>query len=314
MPKLYIDEFVGISNRLEVLPLAFAIQKAYGHEIVLDWRELDSFKVEGTQRGKVFIRARYKALRVRNCTQEIFDSLENQKIILRSLDGPEAHLRPIYLESARKVKISAEVREGIERSFQPHRNRPIVAVHLRRGDFHMQSQSRYDVSTEWPAVPDWWYAHAMRAVLKKQPDTIFFLAGNGDPSQLKDVVQDMPFFTLKLGSNYNAYKGEGHAAVSNPVGDLFALACCENLIATPVSGYSHWAANALGPGTQSLVPIPNCTADKPEIGIVNLHGHRLPDWRESGRTGKYTQTIGPALEELKVSGLLHTDWLNEQTQ
>jgi hypothetical protein len=32
MPKLFIDEFVGISNRLETLPLAFAIRKAFGHD------------------------------------------------------------------------------------------------------------------------------------------------------------------------------------------------------------------------------------------------------------------------------------------
>jgi hypothetical protein len=314
MPKLYIDEFVGISNRLEVLPLAFAIQKAYGHEIVLDWRELDSFKVDGTQRGKVFIRARYKALRIRECTDEIFNGLANQKIILRSLNGPDQHIRPLYLESARKVKISEDVREGIENTFKPHRNRPIVAVHLRRGDFHMQSQQSYDVSTEWPAVPDWWYSHAMRTVLKKQPDTIFFLAGNGDPSKLNNVIQDMPFFTLNLQSKYNAYKGEGHAAVSNPVGDLFALACCSDLIATPVSGYSHWAANALGNPTQCIVPIPNCTSELPEIGLVSLHGHRLPDWRESGRTGKYTHKLSETLEDLKISGQLNTDWLNQQTQ
>jgi hypothetical protein len=31
--KLFIDEFVGISKRLETLPLALAIRKAYGHDI-----------------------------------------------------------------------------------------------------------------------------------------------------------------------------------------------------------------------------------------------------------------------------------------
>ncbi|MFZ2393476.1 MAG: hypothetical protein WBI05_04060 [Rhodoferax sp.] len=50
MPKLYIDEFVGVSNRFETLPLAFAIQKEYGHQIILDWHELDSFAVSGTTR------------------------------------------------------------------------------------------------------------------------------------------------------------------------------------------------------------------------------------------------------------------------
>lgn len=53
MPKLYIDDFVGVSNKLESLPMAFAIRKEYGHEIILDWPELDSFSVMDTCRGKV---------------------------------------------------------------------------------------------------------------------------------------------------------------------------------------------------------------------------------------------------------------------
>lgn len=42
VPKLFIDELVGISNRLETSPLTFALRKAYGHDIVLDWNELDT--------------------------------------------------------------------------------------------------------------------------------------------------------------------------------------------------------------------------------------------------------------------------------
>ncbi|HET7776324.1 MAG TPA: hypothetical protein VFK74_08155 [Azospira sp.] len=67
MPKLYIDEFVGVSNRLETLPLAFAIAQTYGHEIILDWHELDSFSVDHTRRGKVGLLARIGAQRVRQC-------------------------------------------------------------------------------------------------------------------------------------------------------------------------------------------------------------------------------------------------------
>jgi hypothetical protein len=33
MPKLFIDEFVGISNRLETLPFAFAIREADGRRL-----------------------------------------------------------------------------------------------------------------------------------------------------------------------------------------------------------------------------------------------------------------------------------------
>ncbi|MBP2678362.1 MAG: hypothetical protein H6Q83_2243, partial [Deltaproteobacteria bacterium] len=63
MPTVYIDDFVGVSNKLETLPMAFAIRKAFGHEIVLDWPELDSFRVEDTRRGSVRILARIGAIR-----------------------------------------------------------------------------------------------------------------------------------------------------------------------------------------------------------------------------------------------------------
>lgn len=37
MSKRYIEQFVGITNRLETLPLGFATRKQHGYEIILDW-------------------------------------------------------------------------------------------------------------------------------------------------------------------------------------------------------------------------------------------------------------------------------------
>ena len=52
-PKLYIDDFVGVTNRLETLPLAFGFKKAYGRRIILDWPELgDALKIEDTEKEK----------------------------------------------------------------------------------------------------------------------------------------------------------------------------------------------------------------------------------------------------------------------
>jgi len=68
--KLYIEEFVGITNRLETLPLAFAIRKSRGHEIVLDWRELDSFSVDDTRRGKVNVISKIGAVRHKIASEE----------------------------------------------------------------------------------------------------------------------------------------------------------------------------------------------------------------------------------------------------
>jgi len=41
-PKVYIDDYNGITAHFETLSVAFAIQKAYGHPIFLDWKEPDA--------------------------------------------------------------------------------------------------------------------------------------------------------------------------------------------------------------------------------------------------------------------------------
>lgn len=43
MPKLHMGRPIGISNRVEVLPLAGTARQACGHESTLDCRKLDSF-------------------------------------------------------------------------------------------------------------------------------------------------------------------------------------------------------------------------------------------------------------------------------
>src|SRR5687767_1963223 len=138
MPKLYIDEFVGISNRLETLPLAFAIRGAYGHDIILDWHELDSFSVKDAVRGRMSVFAKLGALRVRNCDRALFDTLGGRKIILRSLDGPAELLDPIYLEVARKVKLAPGLARDIVDTFARLRGRPLVGVHIRHGDYELE--------------------------------------------------------------------------------------------------------------------------------------------------------------------------------
>lgn len=308
MASLYIDEFVGISNRLEVLPLAFAIQRAHGHDIILDWHELDSFRVEGTRRGRVFLAARIGALRVRHCDAATFRSLAGRKIILRSLDGPEELLHPLYLETARRVRIAPALADSIRTAFARFRGRPVVAVHLRQGDYRLVSEARYDIGTEWPAVPLWWYRSAMAAVKRALPDAAFLLAGNGDPLLHAELTRDFDVFTLDVPSHY-AYKGDDHRSRVNPVADLFALACCPLLIATPVSGFSHWAANALGAPTTCIVPVPGATPDDPRMGRVDLYGERLPRWRAAGRTGSDTSPLPDTLSGIDLARRPDTDWL-----
>ncbi|ABB32568.1 hypothetical protein GeomeDRAFT_1897 [Geobacter metallireducens RCH3] len=309
MPKLYINEFVGISNRLETLPLAFAIRQAYGHDIILDWHELDSFSVEGTRRGKVRALTKLGAVRVRNCDEEMFGRLAGRKIILRSLDGPSELLDPIYLDVARKVRLNPSLATQIRSFFGRTSGRPVVGVHIRHGDFQVVDPDRYEnTATEWPAVPLWWYERAMAAIQARQKDTVFFLAGTGDPDTYTELHRNFDVATLDVVSHYD-YKGPDHDSRVNPVADLFALACCPLMLATPISGYSHWAANALGGPTDCIVPLPGATRDEPFMGVLRIYGSRLPRWRAAGRTGSDVVPIDQRLEGVDLGRGADTGWL-----
>lgn len=308
MPKLYINEFVGISNRLEALPLAFAIRQAYGHDIVLDWRELDSFSVEDTRRGKLHILAKLGALRLRDCDETAFVSLKGKKVLLRSLDGPAERLDAIYLEVARKVHLESSLVRRVKETFAAAAGRPVVGVHVRHGDFTIADQSRYQVSgVQWPAVPIWWYERAMAAVAAKQQDVCFFLASTGDPAVHTALHRNFDVVSLEIESHYG-YKGPDHGSKVNPVADLFALACCPVMLATPISGYSHWAANVLGSPTTCIVPLPDATFDEPHMGVLRLYGERLPVWSAAGRSGA-AKPLDDRLESVDLSQGAATDWL-----
>lgn len=308
MPKLYIDEFVGISNRLEALPLAFAIRQAYGHEIILDWRELDSFSVTGTRRGRVGLLARIGALRVRDCDAALFETLAGRKIILRSLDGPADRLDPIYLATAARLRLAPHLAAAVSEMFERVRGRPLIGVHIRQGDYQLADGERYAVDKEWPAVPVWWYEETMAAIVRKQPDVCFFLASTGDPAAFRALHERFDVFSLDVRSPYG-YKGADHGSSVNPVADLFALACCPVLLATPISGYSHWAANVLGAPTTCIVPRSGASREAPLAGVVRLYGQRLPRWRAAGRTGADTQPLSEAFEGIDLAREADAAWL-----
>lgn len=308
MPKLYIDEFVGISNRLETLPLAFAIRRAHGHDIVLDWRELDSFSVADTRRGRVGVLAKLGALRVRSCDRALFDTLAGRKIVLRSLDGPSELLDPIYLDAARKVQLSPKLAKDVAAAFAGFEGRPVVGIHLRQGDYVLEREDTYLVDRQWPAVPEWWYLAAMSAIQRAQPDVVFFLGSTGDPAAHAEMHAKFKVVSLELPSPYG-YKGPDHASRVNPVADLFALACCPVLLATPLSGYSHWAGNVLGPASDCIVPRPGATRADPRFARTRLYGARLPRWRASAREASLLEPLPDDLSGIDFGRPARTDWL-----
>jgi hypothetical protein len=95
----------------------------------------------------------------------------------------------------------------------------------------------------------------------------------------------------------------------NPLADLFALACCPVILATPVSGYSHWAANALGAPSDCIVPLPGAMRADPRCGLVRLYGARLPRWRATARSGADTLPLSRDLAGVDFGRSADTSWL-----
>jgi hypothetical protein len=257
----------------------------------------------------VRILARIGAIRVRSCDDKLFAELKGRKIILRSLDGPAFRLDPIYLEVAARVRLKPELAGAIRKTFSRFGDRPLVGVHLRRGDYADVSGDGYDVTTvEWPSVPLWWYEHAMAAVVRRQKNALFFFSATGAPDFHAAIRKNFDVVSLEVPNPYG-YKGGGHESLVHPVADMFALACCPVILATPLSGYSHWAANVLGGPSTCLVPIPGMTRSEPAIGILRLHGMRLPVWRAFGRQSRNTPRASGDLGEVDFSRPACTDWL-----
>jgi len=81
------------------------------------------------------------------------------------------------------------------------------------------------------------------------------------------------------------------------------------MLATPVSGYSHWAANVLGAPTTCIVPLENATVDNVLSARVDLYGRRLPVWRDAGREGSNITPLDEDLNGIDFYKRANTDWL-----
>jgi len=309
-PKVYIDDYNGIAAHFETLPVAFAIQKAYGHPVFLDWKELDAFSVEGTKRKPVRILARIGAMRLRpGFTMEEFQSLGDKKIICRAEEGPGELVDPVYLETSKRIKLHPDLVSKIKEAFSVAGDRPVVGVHIRRGDFELQDNAVYDpTTTMYPATPIWWYDEIMAALVRKHPDVMFYVAATGNLSDYQELLDKYDIVDLGITSPYK-WKGAGHQSEVHPIADLFALACCSVILATPVSGYAHWAANVLGEESKSLIPLKGATPGNPMTGVVSMYGQRMSVWRDTC-LGKDVRWIEPFSTEQTITvSPANTEWL-----
>jgi len=307
--RVWITEYVGLSTRLEALAVAFLIQQRWGHEICLDWHELDALTVDGTRRRRRGPLARLDSVKLRGYEPGSFERAGlHRNIVLRTHEGPRAELEPLYLPTARRVRLRADLVDAIRAAYAPHADRPVVGVHVRRGDFPLVSTERFDVNaTAWPAVPDWWYAHVMGAIRAAVPDVAFCVACTG---QLADYpwLEGFDAFDVPTASTYG-YKGPDHASLRHPVADLYALACCPLIVGTPCSTYTHYAADLLGePSTVLVPPSTPISRDAPDFRRLDLWGRGAHDYYAACRTGT-DQRLVPDLRALAIRRAARTDWI-----
>lgn len=308
--KLFLSDFTGLCNRLEALAFAYVIREHFGHEIVLDWPELDSFSVAGTRRGKFRPWHRLGYIKLRDCDAATFQSLGRYRnIVLRGLAGaPPSEIAHAAVRVAGDLRLKPRLADAVRALFSPAQKsgRNVVGVHLRRGDFEGANSPVYDTTRKYPAVPDWWFRWAMEQIRAERPETLFYIAGTGDPTALPWLANFDCLF-LREASPYH-YKGPTHGSAADPAAELFALACCPAILATPASSFSHWAANILGPPSQVFLPPPMTREEAPEMVQLNDRPRVFREWVDATRTAPITV---PARldDEMRWVHAPRTDWI-----
>ena len=306
--KVYIDDCLGLCNRLEALVLARAIHRSFGHEIVLGWPELDVLRVEGTSRGRPGLWGRCGAARVRSCSPELFQGLAARRnILLRGFGGPEDKMAGVYEEAASCLGLCAPFAEGVAAALRKIGPRPLVGVHLRRGDFPLVSEEVFDLhQTLLSAVPLWWHEAVMRAIVRRQPRVCFLLCHNGAADAVAQLKREFDVVEVPFRNPY--HRPAGHQSPRHPVADLFALACCPVILATPVSSFSHYAANVLGPASTCLLPPPRMNRAAPAVVRIRVHQRLLRHWVEAC-LGPDAEVLPPTLDGIDFGQTARCDWL-----
>ncbi len=309
MKRVFITEYVGLSTRLEALAMAFLISEYFGHEVCIDWHELDALNVVGARRRGRGVLGRIDSLKLRNYDTASFHSIaRHRNVVLRTHEGPRHLLDKLYLPTARRVKLRPDLIETIRETFARYAGRPLVGVHIRRGDFPLLGDEAFDVNaTEWPAVPDWWYAHVMALIRRAFPDVAFFVACTGGLDEYP-ALKGFDVFDLPTAFPYG-YKGPSHAALRHPAADLFALACCAVIVATPCSTFSHYAADMLGaPSTLLVPPATKMARAAPSFCRLDLYGRGAFDYYAACRTGQGLEAVIDA-GTLPVAHGAAVDWM-----
>ncbi|HWI10983.1 MAG TPA: hypothetical protein VNU48_06610 [Burkholderiaceae bacterium] len=313
MKRVFVTDYVGLSTRLEALALAFMISDYFGHEVCIDWNELDALHVPGANiRGRGLL-GRLDSLKLHgDASSDLHRAADHRNVNVRTHHGPRHLLEKYYLPTARRVKLRPDLIEMIRGTFARYSDRPLVGVHIRRGDFLMASDTEFDVNAlQWPAVPNWWYEHVMAQIQQAVPDVAFFVSCTGSLDQFPLLQARFEMFDMPAASpyKYTHHRKAGHLSHRHPAVDLFALGCCTTLIGTPCSTFTHYAANMLGAPTTVLIPPAHkIQADAPEYGRVELHGRGAADWYATCRTGRGQVAVSDAAT-LSIAHGAFVEWM-----
>jgi len=308
--RIYIDSPCGLCNRLEMFVVARAIQRAFGHQIFLGWVEFDDLRIEGVRYGTPGLLGRWGAVRLRDPPLPPFSELAGcKKIILRGFGGFEEEMAPIYLETASKINLRPALAEAVSAFFRELGPRPIVGIHLRQGDFSLLSGEIYDLDQEaLSAVPLWWHEWVMDAIVRRQPDVRFLVCQTQAEQTVAALRKNFEIVELPIGNPYQE-RYMGYKSAKHPVADLFALACCPVILATPVSSYSHYAANVLGGKSICLMPPPQMKKGDRAIVRSHVEGELLQYWITASLRGLRTEVLPASLEGVDLGQAARCGWL-----
>ena len=295
--KIYIPNFSGLANRLEAASLALHLQRTGSKRVILDWPELDAFTIKDMEVGPIPWWARLLRSKLTNCHSTLPTNIQQKKIIMiKAIYGPSEIMRQATRQLAQLIHPVPAISAAIQETFRHYADRPVVGIHLRRGDFKVAEGGHYLPSTsKHVAPPLWWYEHVMRSIVESQPDTAFFIAHNSDENSILKLREK---FTVIESASFSSYdhKISGHQSKTHPVADLLALACCHIVIATPYSSFSHWATNILGVDALTLLPFGDSTPNSPQIGIGHFRNDTaLDDWNDISRNGTGLAPFSPNL-------------------
>jgi hypothetical protein len=136
----------------------------------------------------------------------------------------------------------------------------------------------------------------MALLQRRHPDAAFLVACTGSLDDHPWLKKNFDVFEVPTASPYD-YKGPDHGSRRHPAADLFALACCNVIVGTTCSTFSHYAAHMLGDASTVLVPpAAAITREQAQVAKLSLYGRGAHDWYAACRTGQDTTPVASAAD------------------